>query len=477
MPATVPASARAPGRTRSPCRAAAGPATWAATSSTSPISCIVVGTSTSRTIVASSAIATASPMPISLTCGTPVPAKIANTATMISAALEIVFALAARPCDDRLLRVAGRLVALLDAREHEDLVVHAQAEDDREQQHRRDRLHVAERLEAEEAVEPAPLEDDHQHAVGRRDRQHVHQHRLDRQHDAAQHQQQHEEAQPDHEQRDLPQRRRRSPPCRPGSAPARRRRRSARRPARACRAAGRRARSSRRSPAPRSGVTTISALRPSRETTGGATALHVRRSRSTAPRSAATAAWSTGFDPKSASTWTGPSAPGPELARREVEADAGLEVLREHRDRRGVLLEHQRRARRSAASARSRRARTAAGGASASPSSAPRSPARASARAGAGTPARRSCPGSDDPPARAAPISAGSSVTAASTAIATTTIAPTAIERTTFASTRNSPASATITVTPENVTAMPDVRSATRARLVGRAAARASSSR
>ena len=63
----------------------------------SPISCIVVGTSTSRTIVASSAIATASPMPISLTCGTPVPAKIANTATMISAALEIVRALADRP--------------------------------------------------------------------------------------------------------------------------------------------------------------------------------------------------------------------------------------------------------------------------------------------------------------------------------------------------------------------------------------------
>ena len=51
------------------------------------MSCIVVGTSTSRTIVASRAIATASPIPSSLTCGTPVPAKIAKTATMISAAL------------------------------------------------------------------------------------------------------------------------------------------------------------------------------------------------------------------------------------------------------------------------------------------------------------------------------------------------------------------------------------------------------
>ena len=47
--------------------------------------------------MASSAIATASPTPISLICGTPVPAKIAKTATMISAALEIVLALAARP--------------------------------------------------------------------------------------------------------------------------------------------------------------------------------------------------------------------------------------------------------------------------------------------------------------------------------------------------------------------------------------------
>ena len=133
----------------------------------SPISSIVVGTRIRRTTVASSAIATASPTPISLICGMPVPAKIAKTATMIRAALEIVPALAARPCGDGLLVVAGGLVALLDAREHEDLVVHREAEDDRQQERGRDRLDVAERLEAQEAVEPAPLEDDHQHAVGR----------------------------------------------------------------------------------------------------------------------------------------------------------------------------------------------------------------------------------------------------------------------------------------------------------------------
>ena len=61
-----------------------------------PMSSIVAGTSTSRTSVASSAIATASPSPISLIEGAPVPANTANTATMISAALEIVAALRAQ---------------------------------------------------------------------------------------------------------------------------------------------------------------------------------------------------------------------------------------------------------------------------------------------------------------------------------------------------------------------------------------------
>ena len=62
-----------------------------------PISSIVAGTSTSRTSVASSAIATLRPTPISLTCGTPVVAKMAKTTTMMIAALVITFALACRP--------------------------------------------------------------------------------------------------------------------------------------------------------------------------------------------------------------------------------------------------------------------------------------------------------------------------------------------------------------------------------------------
>ena len=55
-------------------------------------------------------------------------------------------------------------------------------------------------------------------------------------------------------------------------------------------------------------------------------------------------------------------------------------------------------------------------------------------------------------------ISAGSRVTAASTATATTTIAPIAIECAVLESIRNRPARAMMTVTPENATARPEVR-------------------
>ena len=114
---------------------------------------IVAGTSTSRTRVASSAMATARPSPISLIDGTPVPAKTANTATMISAALVIVAALRAQPLGHGGLGVTRRVVALADAREQEDLVVHGEPEDDRQEQRRRHGVDVAERLVAGDRVE------------------------------------------------------------------------------------------------------------------------------------------------------------------------------------------------------------------------------------------------------------------------------------------------------------------------------------
>ena len=58
-------------------------------------------------------------------------------------------------------------------------------------------------------------------------------------------------------------------------------------------------------------------------------------------------------------------------------------------------------------------------------------------------------------------ISAGSRVTAASIATATTRIAPSAIDRIAVLSTIHSPASETITVSPLNSTASPEVASAT----------------
>jgi hypothetical protein len=60
---------------------------------TSPSNCMVAGTSTSLTIVASKAIATAHPSPISLIEATPVKTNVRTTSTMISAADEMVEAL------------------------------------------------------------------------------------------------------------------------------------------------------------------------------------------------------------------------------------------------------------------------------------------------------------------------------------------------------------------------------------------------
>ena len=238
--------------------------------------------------------------------------------------------------------VAGGLVALLDAREHEDLVVHREAEDDRQQQRGRDRLHVAERLEAEEAVEPAPLEDDHEHAVGRRDRQHVHRHRLQRQQHAAQHAQQDDEAEHDDEQPDLPQRagddRGVVLVLGGGAADADRRAGRAGRLAQALDQRDRRSRSR----ACRSGIDREQDLVAA---AGGDRAGHLLHARQAAQRLDVGRQRRPGRSaarPKSTSTWTGPVAPGPSSLRGQLEALAGLEALREHRDRRRALLQRQR---------------------------------------------------------------------------------------------------------------------------------------
>ena len=58
---------------------------------------MTAGTSRQRTIVASTAMATASPMPNSLTTGSPLRTKLENTQTMISAAEVMTRPVSARP--------------------------------------------------------------------------------------------------------------------------------------------------------------------------------------------------------------------------------------------------------------------------------------------------------------------------------------------------------------------------------------------
>ena len=94
--------------------------------------------------------------------------------------------------------VAGAVVLLLHPRQEEHLVVHRQAEHDREQHHRRPRLDRAGLVDADQAHAPAPLEDGDDHAVGRADRQQVHDHGLQRHEQAAEHDHQQQERQDQH---------------------------------------------------------------------------------------------------------------------------------------------------------------------------------------------------------------------------------------------------------------------------------------
>ena len=92
---------------------------------------------------------------------------------------------------DRARVFAGVRPALVDARDQEHLVVHRQAEHDREQHHRDERLDRP-LLDAEQAAQPAPLEDRDDHAERGADAEQVHHGGLQRDHERAEddHQQQ-----------------------------------------------------------------------------------------------------------------------------------------------------------------------------------------------------------------------------------------------------------------------------------------------
>ena len=161
----------------------------------------MAGTSTSRTTVASMNTANARPKPTSFSTRRSESTKLPNTQIMIAAAAVMSRAVLARPCATAVGVVVRAVVLLLDAAEQEHLVVHREAEHDREQHHRDPRLDRAFLADADEVLHPAPLEDRDDHAVGGADRQQVHDHGLERHEQRSEHEhQQHEAEQQDREE-------------------------------------------------------------------------------------------------------------------------------------------------------------------------------------------------------------------------------------------------------------------------------------
>ncbi len=164
-----------------------------------PSSFIVAGSSTPRMIVASISTATARPTPICLMSSVLRQAKIANTATITAAAAVTVLAVEAMPRRHGLLGGGTAIDELLDPADDEHVVVHREAEQDHEQEQRQPGDDASVRVEVQEALEVAVLEDPHEHAVGRADRQQVEHDRGQRDHDRPEREQQEQERQPEHE--------------------------------------------------------------------------------------------------------------------------------------------------------------------------------------------------------------------------------------------------------------------------------------
>ena len=99
----------------------------------------------------------------------------------------------------RVVVAHAALNGFADAAEDEDVVVHREAEQDHEQEQRDPGRDAADRLEVEQLLAVAVLEDQHEHAVGGADRQQVERDRLDRHHDRAERDQQQHEREAEHE--------------------------------------------------------------------------------------------------------------------------------------------------------------------------------------------------------------------------------------------------------------------------------------
>ena len=125
----------------------------------SPSSSIVDGTITMRISVASMKIALAKPMPNSLMMMLSPSTNDRKNVHMIAAAAVMTRAVADKPSATAVVLFAGAQVLLPDAREQEHLVVHREAEQDREHHDRQERLDRPFLADAHELFAPAPLED------------------------------------------------------------------------------------------------------------------------------------------------------------------------------------------------------------------------------------------------------------------------------------------------------------------------------
>ena len=364
-------------------------------------------------------------------------------------------------------------VALADPRHQEDLVVHREAEDDGEDQRHVDRVERALAFEAEQAVEPAPLEDRDEDAEGGADREQVHQHRLQRQEQRAQHHHQDEEAEREDEEDDLPHRaadlvagvvaaggfaadvdgrdlargRWRGRRCRAAARPGRWPRRT--RWARSASPGTGRCRRRRRAARP---TLTPGVARPFAREAGDRGAVGA------APPS------------KVATIWTG-SVPPPSCFGGEFVADPHVAVLGELVERLGAGLDREQRDRQDEQHRGDADHRGPGAGHDARASSAPRKPAPLrlrgrSARCAAedAAPEEEHDLGDDaaghDPVAEHRDQRPAAGCVAVRIETATTVIAPSAIERSAWLSTIQRPARETITARPEKVTARPEVESA-----------------
>ena len=170
----------------------------------SPASCMIDGTSSARMTVASKMIPAARPMPNCLTSTPGLVERTKNANISTRAALVTSFPVRARPRAIAVVRVAGLVVRLPHAADHEHLVVHRQPVEERED-HQRDpgddrvgRVDVPDRLRAmtllededddpERGAEGQEVEDDRldaeEHRAERAHQQDEREHDHEREHD------------------------------------------------------------------------------------------------------------------------------------------------------------------------------------------------------------------------------------------------------------------------------------------------------